>query len=237
MNNRRILKDIRELVKSPLEDDGIYFVHDESSIRHGHALLIGPSDTPYDSGFYLFSFEFPDSYPFQPPVFSMVTNDVDGIVRLHPNLYPNGTVCLSIINTYPGPSWSCTQTLSSILLSIQSLFDSRPLTHEPCYEKAEESVVTAYNLCIAHENLRIAVIRCVREIRSGPFSIYAEKVEEHFLKNFETYRKVCEKHCHRDGELVNAPAYGFNVRLHFRTLFGQLLELRDSVANRKTNAT
>ena len=53
---KRLIKDIKELKKEPLT--GIYYVHDEQDILKGQAMIIGPEDTPYDGGYYLFKFSF-----------------------------------------------------------------------------------------------------------------------------------------------------------------------------------
>ena len=54
-------------------------------------------------------------------------------MRMHPNLYVQGKVCLSILGTYAGPSWSANMTLETILLNLQSLLDENPLANEPAF--------------------------------------------------------------------------------------------------------
>ena len=39
-----------------------------------------------------------------------------------------------IHRTWPGPAWSPAQTLSSLLISIQSLMNEKPYHNEPGYE-------------------------------------------------------------------------------------------------------
>jgi ubiquitin-protein ligase len=51
---RRIISDIKELIKNPLTAHGIYYEHDETDMLCGKAMIIGPKDTPYADGFYLF---------------------------------------------------------------------------------------------------------------------------------------------------------------------------------------
>jgi len=46
----------------------------------GNALIIGPPDTPYEGGYYLFKFIFPSDYPFSPPKITYHTND--GVTRM-----------------------------------------------------------------------------------------------------------------------------------------------------------
>jgi len=42
----RLLKDVKNILKNPLTENGIYYIHDDSDIMKGYALIIGPSDTP-----------------------------------------------------------------------------------------------------------------------------------------------------------------------------------------------
>ena len=42
----------------------------------------------------------------------------DGKTRFNPNLYRNGKVCISLLNTWKGEQWTSCQTIESILLSL-----------------------------------------------------------------------------------------------------------------------
>lgn len=228
---RRIMKDIMDIKRHPLVEHGIHCLHDDADLTKGTAMLIGPPDTPYQGGFYFFSFTFPPNYPNRPLQFKFHSFDESRQVRFHPNLYPDGPVCLSIINTWSGPSWSCVQDLSSVLLSIQSLLNHKPITNEPSHDKDQVNV-EPYNLCIAHENLRISVIRCVRTIRDSLFSEYADLVERHFLDCYPQYVRVCCLHQRRDGSIITAPLYNFHVALQFRQLRADLRELYEQLCER-----
>mgnify|MGYP001397297534 CR=1 FL=1 len=117
---KRLLKDIRNIhCDKTLKDNGIYYIHSTSEMARGYALIIGPEDTPYQHGAYLFEITFPENYPHSPPKFKYLTND--GKTRYHPNLYTNGKVCLSILNTWKGDQWTSSITLSHILLNILSI--------------------------------------------------------------------------------------------------------------------
>ena len=61
-----------------------------------HILINGPSDTPYEGGFFHFILRFPPDYPYHPPRVRLMTTG-GGRVRFNPNLYENGTVCLSTL--------------------------------------------------------------------------------------------------------------------------------------------
>ena len=126
---RRLLKDIQRAQEPLMKEQGIWYWMSETDMTKGFALLKGPEDTPYDGCLLLFSVQFPSDYPFSPPKVLFLTSD--GKTRFHPNLYVEGKVCLSILGTFSGPSWSGTQSLNSILLSILGLLDNNPLAHEP----------------------------------------------------------------------------------------------------------
>ena len=126
---QRLLKDVKQIIKHPLTDNGIYYSHDETDMLKGYAMIVGPSDTPYFGGFYFFEFNFPDDYPFSPPTVIFKTND--GLTRFNPNLYKCGKVCVSILNTWSGDKWSSCQTINSILLTLCSLLNDSPLENEP----------------------------------------------------------------------------------------------------------
>ena len=50
----RLVKDIKQIRENPLHDNGIYYYHDDNNILKGYALIIGPKNTPYNYGYYLF---------------------------------------------------------------------------------------------------------------------------------------------------------------------------------------
>jgi len=126
---KRLVKDVSDLYKHPLHSEGIYYTHNDEDMLKGYALIIGPKDSVYEDGFFLFRFIYPTDYPYSPPKVVFETND--GIVRVHPNLYRSGKVCLSVLNTWQGEGWTSCQTIRSVLLTILSIMDNNPLLHEP----------------------------------------------------------------------------------------------------------
>ena len=121
---RRLLKDVKQIMKHPLTDNGIYYIHDDTDMTKGYAMIIGQKDTIYYGGYYFFSFDYPLDYPFSPPKVSYMTND--GKTRFNPNLYICGKVCVSILNTWTGEKWSSCQTINSILLTLFTLLNNEP---------------------------------------------------------------------------------------------------------------
>ncbi|KAJ3367876.1 E2 SUMO-conjugating protein ubc9 [Allomyces arbusculus] len=75
----------------------------------------GKKDTIWEGGVYKLFLLFPDDYPTKPP---KVKFDPP---LFHPNVYPSGTVCLSIINEDDG--WKPAISIKQILLGVQDLLN------------------------------------------------------------------------------------------------------------------
>lgn len=153
----RLMKDIIRTQEELIQQQGIYYVSDPSNIYKGLALIQGPDNTPYEGCLLLFSFHFPQDYPFSPPKVHYLSSD--GYTRFHPNLYVEGKVCLSILGTYSGPSWSGTQSLTTILLSLLGLLDDNPLSHEPYFEDISilDERMSSYADLVEHNFIRFMI--------------------------------------------------------------------------------
>ena len=180
---KRLIKDVRDIVKHPLTENGIYYSHHETDILSGFALIIGPSDTIYANGFYLFEFKFPHDYPHRPPKVKYHTND--GVIRFHPNLYRNGKVCLSILNTWKGETWTSCQNIRTILLTLVTLFHNKPLLNEPGIGE-DYKHFNQYNEIIEFKNVEIAILNYLTKERlqtlPEAFLSYHHIMVEHFKK-------------------------------------------------------
>ncbi|THY49208.1 UBC-like protein [Aureobasidium pullulans] len=137
--------------------------HREDDVRTVRCLIVGPSDTPYEFGFFEFKAKFGDAYPVQPPSVRCLTTN-GGRCRFNPNIYATGKVCLSILGTWrgeEGEQWSTAQGIESVLISIQSLMSSNPYENEPGFEhiKVTAKEAEAYAQKVRHETLRITVLQ------------------------------------------------------------------------------
>ena len=161
--NKRILRDIHhvcETSKDILARRGIYYAADESNLYHGTAMLVGQKGTPYHGGFYFFDILFPADYPFTPLKVKSLTQD--GITRFNPNMYLEGKVCLSILNTWhDGPQWTSVQSLESVLLVVMAdVLNAIPLNNEPIYYHVGlNDDAKKYNRMVFHSNLETAILR------------------------------------------------------------------------------
>jgi ubiquitin-protein ligase len=180
---KRLLKDVRQLIKHPLIDNGIYYSHDDSDMTKGYAMIVGPSDTPYFGGYYFFKFDYPIDYPFTPPKVTYMTND--GSTRFNPNLYKCGKVCVSILNTWSGDKWSSCQTINSVLLTLCSLLNDAPLENEPGHGKSSRDFIP-YQKSIEFKNIDFAICELFLKQRfPESFQMFYPFIKEHFINNYD----------------------------------------------------
>ena len=179
----RIIRDIMEMINEPI--DGIEVKLNKEDIFKQTVMIVGPKDTPYFGGFYFFDFEFPENYPAKPPKVIMKT--IDGKIRFNPNLYECGKVCLSILGTWSGPSWTNIMTLKTILLSIRSLMSDFPITNEPGFENTprDSQKNIDYNCYLIFHNYRLAIMDVVSNKRKFKkyYNIYQDEIIKYFKKN------------------------------------------------------
>jgi len=252
---RRIISDIKEIRKNPLTSHGIYYEHDETDMLKGRALIIGPADTPYADGFYLFKFQFPANYPHVPPKVEFCTND--GYTRFNPNLYRTGKVCLSILNTWKGEAWSGCQTISSVLLAMCTILNNEPLLNEPGVCKTHRDF-EAYNAIIQYKNIEVAIFGMLASVAgpasvltnvsaasvTGPatvseanptvseanvseFAIFGDYMREHFQKNKEKIRQRIIDIIKNGGEqLYSIDVYKMVVQTNYSELLERFLKYK-----------
>ncbi len=221
---QRIKKDITEIYSEP--PPFICVVPDQENITKVHALVIGPAETPYEGGFFYFFIRCPPDYPIRPPRVRLITTG-SGTVRFNPNLYKNGKVCLSILGTWHGPQWSASQSLSSVLISIQSLMSEKPYHNEPGFERERRPGDSKkYNECILHETLRIAVCTMLEGIKNCPEALL-DVMEKSFIEFYEHYEMKAKENFHLDGNSFQDP-FGENGGVfNFKEIAANLQKIRD----------
>ena len=178
---KRLVKDIKDILKNPLIDNGIIYSHDPDNMLKGYAIIFGPKDTIYEDGVYLFEFNFPDTYPFKPPKLTYLTNN--GKTRFNPNLYRNGKVCVSILNTWRGPGWTSCMTIRTVLVTLVTLFHNKPLLNEPGITEKHHAF-NSYNKIIEYRNYDTAIRNIMlKKINYNKFKPLWPIIKKHFETN------------------------------------------------------
>jgi ubiquitin-protein ligase len=227
---QRLLKDVRQIIKHPLIDNGIYYSHDEVDMMKGYAMIVGPSDTPYFGGFYFFKFDFPYDYPFSPPKVTYMTND--GMTRYNPNLYKCGKVCVSILNTWSGDKWSSCQTLNSVLLTLCSLLNEAPLENEPGKSKTSIDFIP-YQNSIEFSNINFAICDIVNLSKNKiptNFEIFYTFIKDNFIKNYDNileFVETKEKTVEPKIEIVGI--YFMRTEINYTSLKKKLIETKEII--------
>ncbi|PLW12140.1 hypothetical protein PCANC_22019 [Puccinia coronata f. sp. avenae] len=127
-------KQLAEFRKRPVEGFSAGLV-DDNDVYEWDITIFGPADTLYDGAFLRARMSFPAEFPLLPPKLRFTTQ------MWHPNIYPDGTVCISILHPPgndeygyedAGERWLPVHTIESILVSVTSLLASEnPNTESP----------------------------------------------------------------------------------------------------------
>ena len=219
---KRIISDITALVKNPLHDNGIYYEHDEANMLKGYVLIIPTNKSPYQFGNYFFTVEFPVNYPYSPPKLTYMTNN--GHTRFHPNLYRNGRVCLSILNTWKGDKWTSCNTLSSVLLHVATLFTEKPFLHEPGITENHPDF-RSYTKVIEYQNYQTAIYDILGNHVNLPdvfYEKFSEIVNENYEKNKNEIMDVLKSRRNREEREFDIGFYKMKEIVNYNEMYLKL---------------
>lgn len=155
-------------------------------------MLVGPADTPYANGLFFFHFKYPEDYPYAPPVLKFLSRSVNNRVRINPNLYVEGKVCLSVLNTWEGEPWSACQSIRSVLLTLVTVLNDKPLMNEPGIQDTSPDHAP-YNEIIRYTSLHDCFLlpmgRCSLkdEAQAEPFAhekLFLAAMQQQFASKF-----------------------------------------------------
>ena len=222
---KRLVKDIKDLKKNPLNNEGIFYSHSEDDILKGYAYINGPKDSVYFGGHYFFELTFPYDYPARPPKVKFMSND--GKIRYHPNLYRSGKVCLSILNTWRGETWTSCQSIRSVLVTILSILDNDPLKHEPGYDNQPGHCLT-YKKAIFYKNIEFNIYGSIKKkwIPSVFRDIFNDEINENNSKNFIDIMNILENN-NTDKTITNYynPVYRFEIKYDWKNLYNNFKKI------------
>lgn len=221
----RLMKDVKKIIKQPLTDNGIYYIHDDTDMMKGYALIIGPSDTPYFGGNYFFEFNYPSDYPSSPPNVKYWTNGNN--IRFNPNLYKCGKVCVSMLNTWRGDQWTSCQTISTTLLTLCTLLCKTPLLNEPGVSTKHKDV-TNYTTIIEYSNLSVAVCDVImkkKDVYIPFFENFHPFIKENFLNNYDKMEEFIKGQMEgpfKEPTTLQTDMYKMTVNIDYNGLLSKL---------------
>lgn len=246
---KRIRNEIDDLFKNRLDDNFIYYDIDDENIEILKVLIIGTDKTPYKNGFFFFSVKFSDNYPLTPPkVWFYTTNSK---VRMNPNLYNNGKVCLSIINTWGNTdNWTEEMSVRSILLSIQSMvLCDNPLKNEPglYINKLKNN---NYNKVVEYCVCNIAILQNLKESNVNyrfennytnnnkiiNFNCFKKIIQNHFVNNIHTYVNDIKKLYFTNGNTVvrfTSPYEPTKFKCNYLEILKELVQIYNNITNKQ----
>ncbi|XP_050368961.1 LOW QUALITY PROTEIN: uncharacterized protein LOC126787070 [Argentina anserina] len=179
----------------------------ETRIDLLRAVIVGAEGTPYHDGLFFFDVSFPRDYPNVPPHVYYHS----GGLRLNPNLYECGKVCLSLLNTWSGgkqEKWiPGTSTMLQVLVSIQGLIlNTEPYFNEPGYEDGRgkpfgDSASKKYN-----EDTFIFSLKTMVYMMKRPPKYFEDFVHRHFRNHAHEILAACK--AYMDGAQVGDPVKG-----------------------------
>lgn len=221
----RLLKDVRYIIKHPLIEQGIYYIHNDTDMLKGYAMIVGPYDTPYFGGFYFFELTYPNDYPHSPPKVNYCTNGND--IRFNPNLYKCGKVCVSLLNTWKGDQWTSCQTISTVLLTLCTLLCKDPLLNEPGVT-TEHKDMKNYTEIIEYSNINVAVCDIVLK-KKGVYQLFFENfysyIKENFNKNYDKLVEFSQKKIKElqvENTTFKTGFYNMNVNVNYHDIILKL---------------
>ncbi|KAH0788154.1 Ubiquitin-conjugating enzyme family protein [Histomonas meleagridis] len=110
MASRRIASDYKIITTQP--PDGVRLVEQET-LNEWICEIDGPKDTIWENGVFRLKVTFPPEYPFKAPRVVFTTP------MFHPNISPQGNICIDLLFDRWLPSFH----IASLLVSIRSFLD------------------------------------------------------------------------------------------------------------------
>mmetsp|Transcript_16294 Transcript_16294/g.22603 ORF Transcript_16294/g.22603 Transcript_16294/m.22603 type:complete len:168 (-) Transcript_16294:76-579(-) len=118
--SKRLQKELQDFQKSP--PVGIE-LEEVTNLAEWTIKVLGATDTLYDGEVFKLHFSFPNQYPLESPEVIFVGSNIP----IHPHIYSNGHICLSILYD----QWSPALSVQSVCLSIQSMLSSCTVKERP----------------------------------------------------------------------------------------------------------
>ncbi|KAJ1253779.1 hypothetical protein BS78_03G004500 [Paspalum vaginatum] len=172
--------------------ESVYVRVYEDRIDLLRAAIVGPAGTPYHDGLFFFDVRFPSEYPKCPPK----VHYHSGGLRLNPNLYESGKVCLSLLNTWWGNGcerWGkSNSTMLQVLVSIQGLvLNDKPYFNEPGNKNTAKTVAGEKNSLAYNQTAFVLSCKTMLYSLRKPPKHFEALVARHFHEREHAILDAC----------------------------------------------
>ncbi|KAK3809579.1 MAG: hypothetical protein J3Q66DRAFT_354282 [Benniella sp.] len=159
-------------------------------------LIQGPDHTPYRNALFMFDFKLTNQFPSQPPI-AFFHSWTGGVGRINPNLYEDGNVCLSLLNTWHGKdqteTWTPSSSILQLLISIQGLvLVPEPYYNEAGFEKFVGTKEAARNSELYNEKVYLLSLKTIQTILNNPPTPFQKEVRHFYFKQGKLEETVIE---------------------------------------------
>lgn len=173
--------------------DTIYVRVYETRMDLLRAVILGAPGTPYHDGLFVFDLYLPPDYPHTPPQAYYHS----GGLRLNPNLYENGKVCLSLLNTWTGKGtevWDPQESsILQVLVSIQGLvLNTKPYFNEAGYDRQVGTLEGEKNSVVYNENSFLLSCKSMLYLIRRPPMHFEDLIRQNFRVKGAGLLRSCE---------------------------------------------
>ena len=127
-------------------------------------------------------------------------------------------------STWSGP-WCSTMDISDVFITMLSLLDSNPISHEPGYENFKDKSTQLYNTVIEYNNINSLIISQTRNIitnKDNEFYYFKDIIINHIKNNYDKLLKKIEslinKTKFKNNTIIKVGLYNINIVINYNNL-------------------
>jgi ubiquitin-protein ligase len=160
---------------------GVSVKASEEQMHFLKILVRGPIHTPYYQGVYAFDLFFPPEFPTTPPKVKFHAYQI----RMNPNLYDNGYVCLSLLGTWQGQhsteEWNpASSNVVQVIHALQAMvLCKEPYFNEPGFETSQGTEKGRVASRVANEGYYLMKLEHQSKMLAKPPPDWVFEVRQH----------------------------------------------------------
>ena len=116
-------------------------------------------------------------------------------------------------------------TFTNVLVSIQSLLNSKPIQNEPGFENETGERCIKYNQIIEYFNYEVAILNMFSK-PPPTFEVFKPIMEKHICNNINNFIEVVDKNKHLDNQQLKTNIYGLYVKPEYGILLERFKALK-----------